>query len=71
MPNRATEEETSSAHLDLTRIQQLAKQAQVPVERVKQMYRQEIDALSKSATILSYVGVIADRRVRLRLRSDH
>lgn len=68
MTGPAAQAEPALIHPDPARMQEIAKQARVPVERVQRMYRQEVDAICKGATILSFVGVIADRRVRLRLR---
>lgn len=46
----------------------IAKETDTPVDVVKLIYDEEFDAISANAKITQYVGVIASRRVKLRLQ---
>ena len=46
----------------------IAKETATPVEVVRVIYDEEFSALSAEARITQYVGVIASRRVKLRLQ---
>jgi hypothetical protein len=46
----------------------ISKETETPVEVVRVIYDEEVTALRASAKIQQYVGVIASRRVKLRLR---
>ena len=67
---------TSTAHpkrksrdSDETTITKLAKQAHADVDLVRHLYEEEIASLHKEASVKGFIGVIAARRVRQRLRS--
>lgn len=46
----------------------LAKETQRPVEEVQEIYEQELSELANDAKITQYLGVLASRRVKMRLR---
>jgi Protein of unknown function (DUF3562) len=46
----------------------IARETNTPLEVVKPIYEEEFDALAANAKITQYVGVIASRRVKLRLQ---
>jgi hypothetical protein len=46
----------------------IAKETDTPVEVVKMIYDEEFDAVAANARITQYVGVIASRRVKMRLQ---
>jgi hypothetical protein len=46
----------------------IAKETNTPIEVVKPIYDEEFDAVAANAKITQYVGVIASRRVKLRLQ---
>lgn len=46
----------------------IAHETDTPVEVVQVIYDKEFSAVDASATIKQYVGVVASRRVRLRLQ---
>ena len=46
----------------------IARETNTPLEVVKPIYDEEFDALAANAKITQYVGVIASRRVKLRLQ---
>ena len=46
----------------------IAKETETPVEVVRLIYDEEFNALAAEARITQYVGVIASRRVKLRLQ---
>jgi len=46
----------------------IAKETETPIEVVSVIYEEEVTALEANAKIKQYVGVIASRRVKLRLR---
>jgi Protein of unknown function (DUF3562) len=46
----------------------IAKEMEKPIEVVKLVFAEEYSAISANAKIKQFVGVIAGRRVRLRLR---
>ena len=46
----------------------IARETNTPLEVVKPIYDEEFDALAANAKITQYVGVIAGRRVKLRLQ---
>ena len=49
----------------------IAKETETPVEVVRLIYDEEFSALAAEARITQYVGVIASRRVKLRLLKQH
>lgn len=46
----------------------IARETQTPVEVVRVIYEEEVASLSHDAKITQFVGVIASRRVKMRLR---
>ena len=46
----------------------LAKETQTSLDEVAKIYDEEISSLEADATITQYIGVIASRRVREKLR---
>jgi hypothetical protein len=48
-------------------VHRLAKQTQRPLEEVQAVYERELEALSKDATVTTYLPVIAYRQARERL----
>jgi hypothetical protein len=50
-------------------IEVLAKESEVPMEQIAEMYRMECAQLELVARIKTYVPVIASRRVRVQLRT--
>jgi hypothetical protein len=49
-------------------IQQLAEDSNWPVPVVEQMYMHELSELKKEATVDTYLGLLAERKVRQTLR---
>lgn len=49
-------------------IEELARQSEVPVQVVKDLYEAEVTELKAGATVNSFIGVIARQRVKKRLR---
>lgn len=45
----------------------IAKETETSVEVVQEIYEQEFSTLSSDAKITQYLGVLASRRVRMRL----
>jgi RNase H-fold protein (predicted Holliday junction resolvase) len=50
-----------------TLAESIAKETDTPIEVVRVIYDEEFTALEANAKIKQYVGVIASRRVKLRL----
>ncbi|MFL6548236.1 MAG: DUF3562 domain-containing protein [Povalibacter sp.] len=46
----------------------IARETNTPLEVVKTIYEEEFDAIAANAKITQFVGVIASRRVKLRLQ---
>jgi Protein of unknown function (DUF3562) len=46
----------------------LARETHTPVEEVQKLLDEEIEELANDATITQYLSVIANRRVKMRLR---
>jgi len=46
----------------------IAKETDTSVDVVEEIYKQELNSLSSDAKITQYLGVLASRRVRLKLR---
>ena len=57
--------------LDQRVVELIARETDAPTELVSRVYREELDALAGTARITQFLHVIADRRVRLRLRARH
>ncbi len=57
-----------SPKTDARLAESIAKETNTPIELVKAIYDEEFDAIAAKARITQYVGVIASRRVRLRLQ---
>jgi hypothetical protein len=51
-------------------IELLAREAGVPVDTVKEIYRVEFDKLERSARIKTFVSVLAHRRVKALLQVE-
>jgi hypothetical protein len=49
----------------------LVRETETPTQIVRELFLEEIAALASTARITQYVGIIASRRVRLRLRANH
>jgi hypothetical protein len=47
------------------------RETETPTQIVRELFLEEIAALASTARITQYVGIIASRRVRLRLRANH
>ena len=46
----------------------IAKETQSDVELVQKIYKEELSSLANDAKITQYLGVLASRRVRMKLR---
>jgi hypothetical protein len=46
----------------------IAKDTETDIERVEEIYEQELNDLASEAKITQYLGVLAGRRVRMKLR---
>ena len=46
----------------------LAKETKRPVEEVQKLYEEELNGLASEAKVTQYLGVLASRRVKMRLR---
>ena len=46
----------------------LAKETATSVEEVEKLYEEELEDLANDAKITQYLGVLASRRVKMRLR---
>ena len=46
----------------------IAKETETPIEVVQMIYDEEVTTLRQNAKIMQYVGVIASRRVKLKLQ---
>jgi Protein of unknown function (DUF3562) len=46
----------------------LAKETDTSLEEVEKLYEEELEGLASDAKITQYLGVLASRRVRMRLR---
>lgn len=64
----AREEQSVSRHSQATAIEQIASVTGAPLDAVREIYDREIESLSSEARITQFVGVIATRRVLLKLR---
>lgn len=53
---------------DARAAEKIAQETDTPVEVVRLIYDEEFSAISATAKITQYVGVIASRRVRMRLQ---
>ena len=53
---------------DTATAEAIAKETQIDVEVVQEIYEQELTMLASEAKITQYLGVLASRRVRLLLR---
>ena len=53
---------------DLTATEALAKETHTSVEEVQKLLDEEIEELASDAKITQYLGVLANRRVKMRLR---
>lgn len=49
----------------------LAAQTRAPVDIVRHLYEEELAALDAEATVKNFIGIIAGRRVKQRLRALH
>jgi hypothetical protein len=52
-------------------VEALVRETETPTQIVRELFLEEIAALASTARITQYVGIIASRRVRLRLRANH
>jgi len=46
----------------------IAKETHTPLEEVERLYDEELNELANDAKITQYLGVLAGRRVKMRLR---
>lgn len=46
----------------------IARDTDTEIERVEEIYEQELSTLASDAKITQYLGVLASRRVRMKLR---
>ena len=53
---------------DRTATEALAKETHTSVEEVQKLLDEEIEELANDAKITQYLGVLANRRVKMRLR---
>jgi hypothetical protein len=60
---------SSRAHADEATIASLAHQTDTNRELVRHLYDEEIAALREKAKVKNFIGVIAGRRVKQRLRA--
>jgi Protein of unknown function (DUF3562) len=60
----------SSARPDAAAVAALARQTRSSHELVKDLYDQEIAALHAQAKVKNFIGIIASRRVKQRLRAQ-
>lgn len=49
-------------------MQEIAEITETPIEQVDRVYNEEFAALNSTAKVKQFVGVIASRRAKLRLR---
>jgi len=66
VPDPAPLTHGSSASHEAT-VASLATQTQTPAHIVKRLYEQELAALEANATVMTFVSIIAGRRVKNRL----
>jgi hypothetical protein len=57
-----------TAKSDQASAEAIAKDTETSVEIVKEIYEQELNILASDAKITQYLGVLASRRVRMKLR---
>lgn len=48
----------------------IAKESDMPPERVQEIYEQELSSLASHAKITQFLGVLASRRVKMMLRKQ-
>ncbi len=53
---------------DRAATESLAKETETSIEEVQRLYQEELEDLAHDAKITQYLGVLASRRVKLRLR---
>ncbi len=58
----------TTAKNDQALTEAIAKETETSVDIVKEIYEQELNTLSSDAKITQYLGVLASRRVRMKLR---
>ena len=58
----------TTAKNDQALAEAIAKETETSVDIVKEIYEQELNTLSSDAKITQYLGVLASRRVRMKLR---
>ena len=58
----------SAATNDRATTEAIAKETQSDVELVQKIYKEELSSLANDAKITQYLGVLASRRVRMKLR---
>lgn len=58
----------SSSNHDRSAAEMLAKETETSLEEVQKLYEEELEDLANDAKITQYLGVLASRRVRMRLK---
>jgi DNA-directed RNA polymerase specialized sigma subunit len=59
---------TASRQNDKTATEAIAKDTDTAIERVQEIYEQELSLLATDAKITQFLGVLATRRVKMMLR---
>ena len=68
METPASEPLPVAAHTDSRIPETIAKETQTPIEIVRAIWAEEFEALVHDAKLTQYLGIIAGRRVKIRLR---
>jgi hypothetical protein len=59
---------SSAAKNDRAATEAIAKETETSLEEVQKLYEEELEDLANDAKITQYLGVLASRRVKMRLR---
>jgi hypothetical protein len=59
---------SSTPKHDRVATEALAKETETSVEEVERLYEEELEDLANDAKITQYLGVLASRRVKMKLR---
>ena len=59
---------SSTPKQDRVATEALAKETETSLEEVQKLYEEELEDLANDARITQYLGVLASRRVKMRLR---
>jgi hypothetical protein len=67
-PDPESQPDRQQLKRDRTATEALAKETDTSVEEVQKLLDEEIEELANDAKITTYLGVLANRRVKMRLR---